>query len=70
MKRSWEIRRQVQILPDAQIRWDRAYQFLLQWSNASDLKDPVQNSDDKEVSDEHSDLCPCLYQSTSSQSDH
>ena len=32
MKRQWHVRREAVERPDAQGRWDRAYQFLLQWS--------------------------------------
>jgi hypothetical protein len=32
MKRQWHIRRQAVERPDAQGRWDRAYQSLLRWN--------------------------------------
>ena len=32
MRRQWHVRRQVVERPDAQGRWDRAYQSLLRWS--------------------------------------
>ena len=32
MKYNWQIRRQSVAYPDGQRRWDRAYQFLLEWS--------------------------------------
>ncbi len=32
MKRHWQVRREAVERPDAQGRWDRAYQSLLQWS--------------------------------------
>jgi hypothetical protein len=32
MKRQWHVRRQTVERPDAQDRWDRAYQSLLRWS--------------------------------------
>jgi hypothetical protein len=32
MKRNWKKRRQFIPHPDGQQRWDRAYQYLLQWS--------------------------------------
>src|SRR4051812_384639 len=35
MKRPWQTRRQQQERPDGEQRWDRAYQSLLQWSQAS-----------------------------------
>jgi len=32
MKRQWRVRREAVERPDAQGRWDRAYQAILQWS--------------------------------------
>ena len=32
MKRQWNVRREALQRPDAQGRWDRAYQSLLRWS--------------------------------------
>jgi hypothetical protein len=32
MKRQWHVRREALERPDAQARWDRAYQSLLRWS--------------------------------------
>ena len=32
MKRQWNVRREAVERPDAQGRWDRAYQSLLRWS--------------------------------------
>jgi hypothetical protein len=31
-KRQWTVRRQTVECPDAQRRWDRSYQYLVQWS--------------------------------------
>lgn len=31
-KRQWHVQRQFIEVPDAQQRWDRAYQFLLSWT--------------------------------------
>ena len=31
MEQSWQVRRSTVPQPDAQQRWDLAYQFLLQW---------------------------------------
>ena len=36
MTRHWQIRRQLHTTADAARRWDRAYQMLLQWSQATD----------------------------------
>lgn len=32
MKRHWRVRRETTERPDARLRWDRAYQSILQWS--------------------------------------
>jgi hypothetical protein len=40
MKRQWRVRRQPQPHPDAQRRWDRAYQLLAQWALASPAGTP------------------------------
>ncbi len=32
MKRQWRLRREAMERPDAQDRWDRAYQAILRWS--------------------------------------
>jgi len=37
MKRQWRVRRQPQPHPDAQRRWDRAYQLLAEWALATPL---------------------------------
>jgi hypothetical protein len=37
MKRQWRVRRQPQPHPDAQRRWDRAYQLLAEWAQAAPL---------------------------------
>src|SRR5215204_1756786 len=36
MKRQWHVRRETVERPDAQGRWDRAYQTLLRWSLEND----------------------------------
>jgi site-specific DNA recombinase len=37
MKRQWRVRRQPQPHPNAQQRWDRAYQLLAEWAQAAPL---------------------------------
>jgi hypothetical protein len=32
MKRHWTVHRQFKPCPDSEQRWDRAYQYLLQWA--------------------------------------
>ncbi len=49
MKREWQIRRATEERPDAQGRWDRAYQSILRWSLETErASDPNAN-----VKEEH-----------------
>jgi hypothetical protein len=32
MKRQWKVRREFRSYPDGEQRWDRVYQYLLQWT--------------------------------------
>lgn len=73
MKRTWKVRREFQESPDAQQRWDRAFQYLLEWA-------PVAAEDDvstslvadlrQEVSDENSGLSSGFNIASSSSSIH
>jgi acetyl esterase/lipase len=64
MKRSWTVRRQPQAAPDAEQRWDRAFQHLLRCANpAPPPPAVVQAADHEEVIDESRTLCPRLDQS-------
>jgi len=59
MKRSWKKCRQTTQYPDAERRWDQAYQLLLQWNNFSKLP-LLPISQPMEVKDENSNLCESL----------
>ena len=73
MKRTWSVRREFQESPDAQQRWDRAFQYLLEWA-------PVATQDNtstalaadlrQEVSDENSGLSTGFDVASSSSSIH
>jgi hypothetical protein len=39
MRRKWQIQRQLQPMPDAERRWDRAYQHLLAWTRLEEPKE-------------------------------
>jgi len=39
MRRKWQIQRQLQPTADAERRWDRAYQHLLEWTRLEDSKE-------------------------------
>ena len=45
MQRQWKVRREVTECAEAQRRWDRAYQYLLQWgsrgSEAGQFNEPL-----------------------------
>ena len=36
MKRQWQVRRRIVRRPDAQGRWDRAYQCVLRWTSEAE----------------------------------
>ncbi len=64
MKRQWHVRREVVERPDAQARWDRAYQDILRWSLENERGHeqaliPSTNGK-KEEYHEGSALCPGL----------
>ncbi len=67
MKRTWTLHRHHQGVPDADRRWDRAYQQLLAWSQLTPPAPPggpsYSNSNSiprQEVEDAHRSLCPGL----------
>jgi hypothetical protein len=68
-KRQWIIRRHLVPTTDAQRRWDRAYQYLIQWS-AGSLKEPPQEMCQQEKSDESSDLCARFYATAGAGANH
>jgi hypothetical protein len=71
MKRQWHVRREVMERPDAQRRWDRAYQNLLQWTLATERRAAVlQPKHTEEVYHAASSLHPGLDLSAGSASDH
>ncbi len=73
MKHNWRIRRQTQSTPDALQRWDRAYQYLLQWTPTTRLDQPANPqpsvTSNKEVPNACSNLCPCLDRQSGPRSD-
>jgi hypothetical protein len=69
MHRQWRIRRQASPHPDAQQRWDQAYQLLLQWTQpiAAVNELPIQPlTQQPEVCDDDlsSDLCSRFHAAT------
>jgi hypothetical protein len=74
MNRQWSVRRQWTETQDAQRRWDRAYQYLLQWScETSRLQStailasaqPIQ-----EVNHENRSVCPSIDPDTVPDTEH
>jgi len=59
--RQWKTTRQFLERPDAQRRWDRAYQYLVQWT-ADPMSSPVPErvQIDQEEFNENSRLCSRL----------
>ena len=68
MKRSWTIRRQQQPVPDAENRWDRAFQHLLRCANPVPRPHAVAQAADheEEVVHESRTLCTRLDRPPSS----
>ena len=61
MKRQWIVHRQFQPCPDGEQRWDRAYQYLLQWAMLA-TQEPLQatvsdSPQNQEV--DHANSCVC-----------
>jgi hypothetical protein len=69
MKRQWHVRREVMERPDAQNRWDRAYQSLLRWDLATERRAVLQPNHMEEVYHAGSGLRPGLDLSAGSASD-
>jgi hypothetical protein len=71
MKRTrvWTIRRQTLRRSNVQIRWDQAYQHLLQWAaDREGVQAPL--APQQEVPDAHCPLRPCLDQPASPSTNH
>jgi sulfur transfer protein SufE len=52
MKRHWKKHRQFQHQPDGEQRWDRAYQYLLQWGQEIKPSQTTNSENDCEGSQE------------------
>ena len=62
---SWRVRRRPSSRPDAQQRWDRAYQHLLQWTqpplpHRTRLTAPPTTCQQEEQTNDHRDVCARL----------
>jgi len=67
--RTWSIQRQTTRRSDAQIRWDQAYQHLLQWTAHREGGQQAPLAPQQEASDAHCPLRPSLDQPTSPSAD-
>jgi hypothetical protein len=82
MRHQWRLRRTFQEHLDGQRRWDRAYQLLVQWAQASDTPPSAPNlshrlvlnsaivNNSSEVTHARSDLCPGLDPAPNTDPDH
>lgn len=60
-QRQWKITRQFVEHPDAQRRWDQAYQCFMSWTPGSTLSPKTEVAQRaQEESDENSCVCPSL----------
>ena len=62
MKRTWHVSRDVLPHPDAQRRWDRAYQLILHWAEAADHTGDLPPLGHQEERHADCHLRPCLDQ--------
>ena len=60
MERSWKVHRSTIPQPDAQQRWDLAYQFLLHWSPHPEAAHQPASSYHQEEQHGNCHLCPGL----------
>ena len=69
MKRKWRVTRTLEEKSDGQLRWDYAYQLLLQWTQQRE-----NHSDSPtcqlENSDENCTLCPCIDRTSTANDDN
>lgn len=68
-QRQWMVRRHTIEQTDAQYRWDRSYQYLVQWSVVV-LKERPQEPFPQENRDESCHVCAGLDPTSSSDADH
>lgn len=73
-KRSWRIRRDSVSSPDAQRRWDRAYQLLIEWNRAAPQEQEpdrgVREAMPQEEYDESGNLCARVYTTAGTNTNH
>jgi hypothetical protein len=67
--RQWSIRRQTIPTADAQRRWDQAYQNVVRWGLVA-LQERLQEAHQQEKSDESGDVCPRVYATAGTSTDH
>ena len=70
MERQWQKRRCLVAHTDGQRRWDRAFQYLLQWVAAEQDAVSAPGVSPQEVDDESSGICACLDAAPSTDADH
>jgi hypothetical protein len=69
--RQWKTTRQLVERPDAQRRWDQAYQCLMRWTlgpTPSIVAEVAQAP--QEESDANSHLCSCLHPASGTDANH
>ena len=70
-QRQWKTTRQFLERPDAQRRWDQAYQALLNWTRAPTLSSVVEGAQpSQEESDENSRLRPRFHPASDPDANH
>jgi hypothetical protein len=67
----WKITRQFVERPEAQRRFDQAYQYLMSWTPGPAPSTVIQIAQaTQEVSDENSCLCPSLHPTSDTNANH
>ena len=70
MKRSWNKRRTTVARTDAQRRWDRAYQLLIEWSSCQSPTAIAEQCHNEENNNENSNLCASINSDTITTTEH
>ena len=74
MKRTWKVDRQLQAHPEGGQRWDRAYQYVLQWAIDATATPSTESlisvPSAKEADDACGSLCTGFHPTPSSKPEH
>jgi hypothetical protein len=70
-QRQWKTKRQLVERPDAQCRWDQAYQCLLRWTSCPAQLRPTESTEMREEKSDESDrLRTCINPAADANADY